>query len=83
MRRSRPDSSPADDGPALVVTYGNTTRKTRPLDCDLIVVGRAPGCDLGLVSPEVAPIHCLIARVPVGWRILLADYVPEPFRNLG
>ena len=23
------------------------------------------------------------AELPAGWRILLADYVPEPFRNLG
>src|SRR5262249_10030330 len=45
------------------------TRKTRPLNGDLLVIGRAANCDLGLVSPEVAPVHCLIARVPHGYRI--------------
>src|SRR5437762_4913208 len=55
--------------PALIVTYGNTTRKSRPLDRDVLVVGRAPGCDLGLVSPEVAPVHCLIVRLADGWHI--------------
>ena len=23
------------------------------------------------------------SELPIGWRTLLADYVPEPFRNLG
>jgi pSer/pThr/pTyr-binding forkhead associated (FHA) protein len=55
--------------PALVVTYGNTTRKHRPLDREVIVLGRASGCDVALVSPEVAPVHCVIARVPGGWRL--------------
>jgi hypothetical protein len=55
--------------PALVVTYGNTTRKHRPLDRDVLVLGRAPSCDVGLVSPEVAPVHCIILRTANGWRI--------------
>lgn len=54
-------------GPALVVTYGNTTKKVRPLDRDLLVLGRAPGCDLKLVSPEVAAIHCIVVRTAGGW----------------
>src|SRR5437660_8125437 len=45
--------------PTLLVIYGNTSRKVRPLDRELIVIGRGPGCDLGLVSPEVAPVHCV------------------------
>jgi hypothetical protein len=53
--------------PALVVTYGNTTQKTRPLDRDLIVVGRGRTCDIGLASPEVADVHCLLLRTPDGW----------------
>jgi hypothetical protein len=28
--------------PALVVTYGNTTRKHRPLDREVTILGRAP-----------------------------------------
>jgi pSer/pThr/pTyr-binding forkhead associated (FHA) protein len=54
---------------ALIVTYGNTTRKHRPLDGDLNVLGRSPVCDVALVSPEVAPIHCLILHTADGWRI--------------
>ncbi len=55
--------------PALIVTYGNTTRKNRPLDRDIVLMGRSPACDIGLVSPEVAPVHCVILRTADGWRI--------------
>lgn len=55
--------------PALIVTYGTTTRKHRPLDGDVLVIGQNRACDMGLSSPEVAPIHCLIIRGPHGWRI--------------
>lgn len=55
--------------PALVVTYGNTTRKHRPLDSDVLVIGQGRFCDVGLASPEVAPVHCLIIRGPTGWRV--------------
>jgi pSer/pThr/pTyr-binding forkhead associated (FHA) protein len=68
MRKER--EAPFDPSqPALVVTYGNTTRKHRPLDRDLLVLGRAACCDFGLVSPEVAPVHCVIIRAGDGWRI--------------
>jgi pSer/pThr/pTyr-binding forkhead associated (FHA) protein len=53
----------------LIVTYGNTTRKFLPLDRDLVVLGRTPVCDLALVSPEVAPVHCVLLRMAEGWRI--------------
>jgi pSer/pThr/pTyr-binding forkhead associated (FHA) protein len=55
--------------PALIVLVGVTRRKYRPLVGDVIMIGRAPGCDIGLVSPEVAPVHCLLLRLPTGWRI--------------
>jgi pSer/pThr/pTyr-binding forkhead associated (FHA) protein len=55
--------------PGLIVRYGSTKRKFRPLEADLIVLGRAPGCDIGLVSPEVAPVHCILVRVAEGWRV--------------
>lgn len=55
--------------PALIVTYGNTTRKHRPLDRDVLVLGRSAACDFGLVSPEVAPVHCILLRTEQGWRI--------------
>jgi pSer/pThr/pTyr-binding forkhead associated (FHA) protein len=68
MRNERADG-PVAGRPALVITYGNTTRKCRPLDRDILVLGRAPGCDIAPVSPEVAPVHCLIVRGGDGWRI--------------
>jgi chromosome segregation ATPase len=55
--------------PALIVTYGNTTRRHRALKGDLVVIGRSSCCDVGLVSPEVAPIHCVIVKIADGWRI--------------
>src|SRR5262249_33692782 len=55
--------------PALIVLCGATKRKSLPLASDLVVLGRAPGCDLGLVSPEVGPVHCIIARLEGEWRI--------------
>jgi pSer/pThr/pTyr-binding forkhead associated (FHA) protein len=55
--------------PALVVTYGHTSKKCRPLDADVIVLGRAPSCDFSLVSPEVAPVHCILVRSTDGWRL--------------
>src|SRR5262245_4613752 len=68
MRKEQEDRiDPAT--PALIVLYGATRRKFRPLEGDLVVLGRAPGCDIGLVSPEVAPVHCVLARRPEGWRI--------------
>jgi pSer/pThr/pTyr-binding forkhead associated (FHA) protein len=55
--------------PALIVVYGATKRKCRPLLGDVVVVGRSPGCDIGIVSPEVAPVHCVLLRMSDGWRI--------------
>jgi hypothetical protein len=55
--------------PALVVVYGVTRRKRRPLLGNVVVVGRSAGCDIGIVSPEVAPVHCVLVRLADGWRI--------------
>lgn len=55
--------------PALVVTYGHTSKKCRPLDADVIVLGRSPSCDFNLVSPDVAPVHCILVRSTDGWRL--------------
>jgi len=67
--RKKPDAVFDPSQPALVVTYGNTTRKHRPLDGDVLVIGQSRCCDVGLASPEVAPIHCLIIRGSTGWRV--------------
>jgi hypothetical protein len=55
--------------PALMVTFGNTNRKHRPLDRDIMVLGRSTGCDVVLSAPEVAPVQCIIVRVGSNWRI--------------
>jgi pSer/pThr/pTyr-binding forkhead associated (FHA) protein len=67
--RNESNSAVLSRKPALVVTYGNTNRKLRPLDRDVVVLGRARNCDVALVSPDVAPVHCLVARVAGGWRL--------------
>ncbi len=55
--------------PTLIVQHGNTPRKYRLLEKEALVLGRAPGCDLRLEAPEVAPIHCVIVRAADGWRV--------------
>ena len=67
--RSLTDDRPDPGRPTLVVTYGNTPRKYRCLERDIVVIGRAPGCEIALASPEVAPIHCVLARCANGWRV--------------
>lgn len=54
---------------ALIITYGNAMRKLNPLEGDLVVLGRAPNCDISLGSPEVAPVHCILQRTEDGWRV--------------
>jgi exonuclease SbcC len=48
--------------PALVLLYGNSTKKHRVLDRNVLLIGRARGCDLGLEAPDVSSVHCLIMR---------------------
>jgi hypothetical protein len=67
--RNLSDDRPDPARPTLVVTYGNTPRKYRCLERDIVVIGRAPGCEIALASTEVAPIHCVLARGPNGWRV--------------
>jgi hypothetical protein len=68
MGRSREESFDPTQ-PTLIVKYGTTKKKYRPLRRDLVVLGRGPACDIGLVSPEVAPVHCVLVRLPTGWMI--------------
>src|SRR5262245_26584859 len=69
MRTKEPEDRLDPNKPALVVLYGATKRKCRPLAAEITVIGRGPGCDIGLVSPEVAPVHCVIMHLSSGWRI--------------
>jgi hypothetical protein len=55
--------------PALILLHGNTTKKHRPLDRDVIVVGRARGCDIGLEAPDISSIHCIITRHGTGFAL--------------
>jgi pSer/pThr/pTyr-binding forkhead associated (FHA) protein len=68
MVRTREESFDPSQ-PALIVKYGATKKKHRPLLRDVVVLGRGQGCDIGLVSPEVAPVHCVLLRLPTGWII--------------
>lgn len=52
--------------PALVVTFGSTSNRRRPINRLTTVVGRARGCDVGLEAPDVSYVHCLITRSPDG-----------------
>ena len=69
----RPDSPTPDpgqdDGPALIVTFGATRNKRRLLVKPTTVLGRGPHSDIGLNTPEVAAVHCLIARTAEGLAI--------------
>ncbi|MFO0929237.1 MAG: FHA domain-containing protein [Gemmataceae bacterium] len=77
--------------PALIVVYGATRRKYRPLVGEVVVIGRGPCCDIGLISPEVAPVHTLLSRGPDGWiirdcsgratRVNGRSVTREPLRN--
>jgi DNA repair exonuclease SbcCD ATPase subunit len=55
--------------PALVLLYGNTNTAHRYLDRDVVLVGRARGCDLGLEASDISSIHCLIVRGPGGFQL--------------
>ncbi len=68
MRKQR-EASVRPGQAALIVTYGNTTQKQHPLEGDLVVLGRAASCDISLVSPEVAPVHCILVRSSDGWHL--------------
>ena len=63
------ESSISPDEPYLIVVYGATKRKHRPLRGDVVVIGRSRSCDIGLVSPEVASVHCVLLRLANGWLI--------------
>ncbi|HVS35309.1 MAG TPA: FHA domain-containing protein [Gemmataceae bacterium] len=67
MSRDRDDKFDATR-PTLIVNFG-MARKYRPLDREVVVVGRAAGCDLCLEAPDVAPVHCVIVRAIDAWHV--------------
>lgn len=54
---------------ALVPLFGGMDKKPRPLERDVVSIGRARGCDIILEAPDVSTLHCLIYRTPEGYRI--------------
>jgi pSer/pThr/pTyr-binding forkhead associated (FHA) protein len=57
--------------PSLIVQHGNTPRKWRQLKNDVVLIGRARNCDVELASDQIAPVHCVLARIGGMW--LLRD----------
>jgi pSer/pThr/pTyr-binding forkhead associated (FHA) protein len=55
--------------PVLVPVHGGMDKKPRPLDRDVITVGRARGCDIGLDAPDISTLHCVIYRSRDGLRL--------------
>jgi pSer/pThr/pTyr-binding forkhead associated (FHA) protein len=54
---------------SLLVRYGNTPHRERPLEGDLVLVGRGRGCDLALSGPDIAEVHCILVNAATGWRL--------------
>ncbi len=65
----KPSDSFDPDQPALIVTYGSTGKRHRALNRPALVLGKARGCDIGLVAPDVSNLHCVIARTPDGFQV--------------
>jgi hypothetical protein len=54
---------------ALIPLFGAVDKKPRPLDREVITIGRARGCDIGLDAPEISTLHCLLYRTADGYRV--------------
>lgn len=48
--------------PGLSIIYGNMPKRFRPLDRDLMLIGSAPGCEIGIEAVGVFPVHCVLIR---------------------
>lgn len=55
-----------EDVPALVVTFGTTAKKRRPLGKPTNLLGRGRGCDIRLDAVEISAIHCVISQTNAG-----------------
>lgn len=69
MKRASDTTLDLSGQPVLIVTHGNTNRKVRPLKGTVTLLGRAPGCDIGLDAVDVGDIHCAICRTSAGYRV--------------
>src|SRR5262245_28292973 len=61
--------TPVPDQPALIITRGVTSRKWRPLDHGVSVLGRGPRCNIRVDPPTASEPHCIIARTQEDYRI--------------
>ena len=55
--------------PSLIPLFGGTDRKSRPLDREVVTLGRARGSDFCLDANEVSALHCVIYRSSDGFRV--------------
>jgi pSer/pThr/pTyr-binding forkhead associated (FHA) protein len=55
--------------PSLIPLFGGTDRKARPLDREVVTLGRARGSDFCLDANEVSALHCVIYRSSDGFRV--------------
>lgn len=66
VRAKQPAPAPPAAG-ELVVQSGRQAGARRPLQLPLTFIGQAPGCDIRLNVPGIAPLHCLIAHTAGGF----------------
>jgi pSer/pThr/pTyr-binding forkhead associated (FHA) protein len=55
--------------PTLLPIFGGADKKPRPLDRDVLAIGRARGCDIVLEANEVSAVHCIFYRAGEGMRL--------------
>lgn len=54
---------------SLLPLHGVQDKRPRRLTREVVTIGRARGCDIGLEGPDISTLHCLLFRTPEGWRI--------------
>ena len=67
MHETPPVVNPLEAG--LLLKFGGSGQRWRPLERDILVIGRVHGCDLVLNSPEISQVHCVLSRHMDGWWI--------------
>ena len=55
--------------PALIPLHTGADQRKRPLDRDVILIGRARGADIGLDAPDVSSVHCVVWKSSVGLQL--------------
>lgn len=67
--RRKPAQAIDPSQPGIYLTYGSSPKHFRPLDRDLILIGNAPACDIGMEGVGVFPVHCIITRGSDGFYV--------------